>query len=184
MISVPNASSAKLTTNFQEFDRKLRAWAVGRPEREVTKLQRLLVLEALKGVVFMTPVDTGRARGNWQVSIGEPASSIPFNPGRNRKGRFVSSSKLSGEQAASFAIQAGEQVVAQIPPFSLVWISNNVEYILVLEFGLFDPANPGPSEDPRSDREGKVLVSGGFSIQAPHGMVGVTIARLQAEIFG
>lgn len=100
-----------------------------------------------------TPVDTGRARGNWQVTIDMPAR---------------------GEANVGDPVSAGRGVIDKSPAFCTIWITNTVPYITVLEYGLFDPENPGPN------KHGQVLVSGGFSVQAPHGMVGVTLGELRA----
>mgnify|MGYP003651438120 CR=1 FL=1 len=42
---------------------------------EVNKLARATTLNILKGVVLATPRDTGRAKGNWQVSISRPITT-------------------------------------------------------------------------------------------------------------
>src|SRR5690606_23664498 len=110
-----------------------------------------------------TPVDSGRARGNWQVTIGTPASGV-----------VPVSDKQGGQTIAK-----GTETINAIPPFDVVWITNNMPYIEVLEYGLFNPPDPGPSKDPRPDRKGRVLVKDGYSQQAPQGMVGVTLAELR-----
>jgi hypothetical protein len=70
-------------------------------------------------------------------------------------------------------IAAGQGTIKSSPPFCVIWISNNVPYIGVLEYGLFEPPNPGVN------RDGDVKVSGGYSVQAPEGMVMVTLAELR-----
>lgn len=131
------------------------------PAEQVQELQRHMGLAALKGVVFETPVDTGRARGNWQATIGAQATSV-----------------LDVEdKEGSSTISANEGTVLSAKPYTVTWITNNLPYIEVLEFGLFDPPNPGPSKQKR--QEGKTLVKGGFSRKAPGGMVRITLARLE-----
>ena len=67
------------------------------------------------------------------------------------------------------------------PQRQVVYISNNVDHIEVLEDGLYQPPDPGPSKDRRKGRHGEILVRGGFSVQAPQGMVKVTIQEIMAE---
>lgn len=123
--------------------------------------QRKLVMDILAGVVPKTPVDEGKARGGWQVTIATPATE---------------------KKQSSNPISDGERALAGLKPYGLVWITNNEEHIAVLEFGLFTPPDPGPSKDPRPGRRGKILVSGGFSTQAPQGMVRTTLIELLQSI--
>ena len=87
---------------------------------DIAKLQKTVALQILTGVVLRTPVDTGRARGNWQLTLDAPVfdlsnSEIP----RNAEGR----------------ITAGAVVLRDIKPFSVTYIQNNVPYIVALEEG-------------------------------------------------
>lgn len=66
-------------------------------------------------VVLNTRVDTGRMRGNWQVSTGAPAGG--------ETGRLQS-------EANTF-LDAGES--AKIQPFSATYLTNNVPYAIVWE---------------------------------------------------
>lgn len=55
---------------------KFNKTAIVATEREF----RAGAVEILNGVVLDTPVDTGRARGNWQASLNSPISStLPVN---------------------------------------------------------------------------------------------------------
>ena len=64
------------------------------------------------GIRKMTPVDTGRARGNWQCTIGSPFV------GENDNG-------------------SNSQIISTIPEHagSVVYLSNNLPYISALEYG-------------------------------------------------
>jgi len=126
------------------------------------RVQRALTLEGLKRVVLRTPVDTGRARGNWQVTIGKPATNVIDVP-------------LTRQET----IIKGSRVTSTVKPFDVIYISNNLSYIGILEFGGFVPTNPGPSADPRRGRYGRILVAGGYSTQAPHGMLETTFQELK-----
>ncbi len=57
----------------RDFDVNARRLTLG----QVDKLGRMVALELLGRVIQETPVDTGRARGNWNVSVGreDPATN-------------------------------------------------------------------------------------------------------------
>lgn len=159
-----------MSDNLAAFNLELDRIAKTLPEEQVTTVHRALTLDALTRIVQRTPVDLGRARGNWQTTIGAPAENVL---------EIV-------DKEGGATISKGASVASKIPPFSQSFISNNVDYILVLEEGGFIPKDPGPSKDPRGkpgsgkkgDRWGRVLVRGGFSVQSPQGMVAVTFEEL------
>jgi hypothetical protein len=114
---------------------------------------RVYALEAMRRLVLKTPVDTGRARGNWQVGEGAPNATVTdaVDPGGSR---------VAGELATAINALAGQQVV---------YLTNGLPYIPVLEFGGYP------------QREGGTLkvTPQGFSRQAPQGMIGVTVEELR-----
>lgn len=73
-------------------------------------------------VVLGTPVDTGRARSNWQVELDQPAQGTidAYAPGKE------GSTKGPNAQAA---IAQGQQVVAAYKPGQVIHITNNLAYI-------------------------------------------------------
>jgi len=77
---------------------------------------RAIVLELFGSVIKDTPVDTGRARGNWQTSIGSPAGG--------EVGRL-------GEQAALAEVS---QQTAAFGAGKVIYLANNLPYIYRLEF--------------------------------------------------
>jgi hypothetical protein len=93
-------------------------------ERQV----RYIALSILEGVVEMTPVDTGRARSNWHVSLNAPnlATKEPYAPG-------VKGS--TGKQNAGAAVEAGAVTISDAPAYGSIWISNGLPYIGKLESG-------------------------------------------------
>tara|TARA_Y100000310_G_scaffold344961_1_gene460804 strand:+ start:3428 stop:3922 length:495 start_codon:yes stop_codon:yes gene_type:complete len=135
-------------------------------EFSVAELQRTISIMLLEGAVKRTPVDTGRAKGNWQLSIGTPETGEV-------------STKLSA-RATSNPKEAAK--LNGLAPYSVVWLSNNVTYIEVLEFGGFVPKNPTEPSDPRPKRAGQVWVKDGYSVQAPGGMLRLAIADVKQEL--
>jgi Tfp pilus assembly protein FimT len=116
----------KMNRSLQKFQREISEYARKVPDK-ITELQKKLVLEALRRIVLSTPVDTGRARGNWQVTLGTPA-----------EGKLETT-----DQNGSDTIQKGVAVLDGLPPFQCVWISNNLEYIEFLEDGSSQQAPHG-----------------------------------------
>lgn len=87
---------------------------------------RAIVLELFGSVIKDTPVDTGRAKGNWQTTIGAPASGTVDRLGESEAIADVS------QQTASFG--AGK----------VIYLSNNLPYIYRLEYdGWSDQAPAG-----------------------------------------
>lgn len=56
-----------------KFSEQLRQIA-GKNTERLEDLSRLFTLDLFDGVILDTRVDTGRLRGNWQASVGRPAS--------------------------------------------------------------------------------------------------------------
>lgn len=105
--------------NAGGFRRALRDFANRKTPEEVQKFQRIIALDLLRRIVFRTPVDTGRARGNWQTTVGNAGSQA------------VDTVDPSGNAVLS----AGAAAIASARPFSVITIYNNVKYIRKLEDG-------------------------------------------------
>ena len=114
--------------SLDQFSRRIVVTATG-VERNANALARKVALAVDQTVILATPVDTGRARSNWQVGLGGPQRDVldPYSPG----------SKLGlGETAnAQAAIQQGAAAVGNRQPGQDIWISNNVDYIGLLNNG-------------------------------------------------
>lgn len=100
---------------------------------------------------------------------------------------------------AGNTLDAGISALSQLSPFQVVFITNNVGYIIVLDQGMFDPKDPSEDEKSRKRRasrrsdarrkdaksaygnEGSSFVASGYSKQSPVGMVDVTIASLRED---
>ena len=97
---------------------------------------RKATIELFSSVVKMTPVDTGRARGNWIPSVGEPVTTAI------KKKAPVGTTVIS-------------EIVSVVPKGvgHVVWLSNNVPYIRKLEYNR--PGEGGSAQAP----EGMVRIS-------------------------
>lgn len=88
------------------------------------KITRAATLDLFSGVIKDTPVDTGRARGNWQTTVGSPAA---------------------GELERDGAAPALAEVNANTPPGAgqVTLLTNNLPYIGELERGSSKQAPEG-----------------------------------------
>jgi len=153
----------------KQFNKALSDWSLTAIDDHVEQVTQWLAFTALSNIVKRTPADTGRARGGWHVTLGSPSSAAT----------------AAKDPSGGSTITTGHATIQQSKPFQVIWISNNVEYIRILEEGGFVPTDPGPSKTGgsaskagRKARKGKTLVKGGFSVQAPKGMVGITLHEL------
>lgn len=80
-----------------------------------------VALAAHEGVVMMTLYDTGRARANWQLTLGQPAEGATTETDPSGAGTI----------AKGAAALAGSS-----DPYEPVWIHNGLPYIVAMERGL------------------------------------------------
>lgn len=76
-------------------------------------------------VVKKTPVDTGRARGNWIISVGSQVKAKLQRLDKSKYGAEPSSAVRSTEQSKLDTAKEDETI----------YISNNLDYIQSLEYG-------------------------------------------------
>ena len=112
----------------------------------------------LSAMIKQTPVDEGRARNNWFLTVGSPSNS----GGRNND------KSGSGSEAS----------LMSMPKYVLnkkIWFSNNLPYIGVLEYGGY----PNPSKGTKTEN--------GYSKQlrpfkSPKGWVRATLIAMRNKI--
>ena len=90
---------------------------VNRVNNRMDTVIRKSTIELFGRVVKMTPVDTGRAKGNWQCTVGSPAT--------DEIDRLDKSGSTVMAEVKQNVPKAG----------SIVWLANNVPYIRALEYG-------------------------------------------------
>lgn len=90
------------------------------------KIVRAVTLSLFNGIIGDTPVDTGRARGAWETTVGAPATTTPDRIDKGGK-------------------QAMAEVQANTPEGAgqLTYIANNLPYIEDLENGSSTQAPEG-----------------------------------------
>ncbi len=126
--------------SLKDFNKAVSAAVIGFEQKDIVTFQKKISIDVLTGVTLATPVNLGRARGNWILSVGS-FSNTP-----------VDINDVTGKST----ISTGLGNLSKLRPFQVVFITNNVEYILVLE--------------------------GGSSSQAPEGMVSMTLNSIRNVI--
>lgn len=105
--------------------------------KDVDKAARAITIKLFTKVIKRTPVDTGRARGNWQLGYDQmPSGTVSFTGTPDIKSTL------------------GERPVAG----HVVYLVNNLPYIGVLEYGGFP--NPPKSGTKTSSGYSKQAPSG------------------------
>ena len=90
-------------------------------------LVRAVALDVTSATVMRTPVDTGRAMGNWQLTIGAPAAGT------------VTALDPSG----AITVAKARAALAGYRTGSSIFVVNNLPYILPLEYGSSKKAPAG-----------------------------------------
>jgi hypothetical protein len=121
--------------------------------KKIDQVTRMIALEVFRRIILKTPVDTGRARGNWLCTIAAPAAAMAQG-----EGWFQGSADAGGyDKSGRAAIEeAANQVMAWNPKDVAIFLTNNLPYIEALE--------------------------NGHSSQAPAGMVAITIAEFDGIV--
>ena len=109
---------------------------------------RVTAHKTFANIIKRTPVDEGRARGNWFATGQQPSNRV--------------TTKEDDSQDGKDTAKKSEDVVLLLKDWSTFTLTNNLPYINHLEFGLY---NAGP----------KTVM--GFSSQAIGGMVRIPIER-------
>lgn len=124
---------------------------------KIKDVRKSFVFNLYAAIVERTPVDTGRARGNWQVTTGKASDKVTED--KEQKVRSKSDVPNANNDESYF-------------------IANNLPYIETIEYGGY----PNPVKKGSWDKNKKAFVkksANGFSKQAPNGMVGVTVASAE-----
>lgn len=88
-------------------------------EAKIETAIRKIALDVFSEVILMTPVDTGRARGSWQVAIGTiPTGTVELDDP-------AGTATIGKVQAEVLGLKAGQTI----------YLVSNLEYIQALEFG-------------------------------------------------
>ena len=114
--------------NAKDFELRLNT-AVLETQEKIEDAVQVIAMDTLRGVVLKSPVDTGRFRGNWIVSINSP--SMAQTPATDASG--------SGTINKGMAAIEGYDVETT----SRIYIQNNMPYGNRLENGWSKQAPKG-----------------------------------------
>lgn len=92
---------------------------VAKTNAKIELAVRKIALDVFKEVILMSPVDTGRLRGNWQVAIGSVASGTVEIDDK------AGTATISKVQAETMKLQVGQTIT----------LVNNLPYARPLEYG-------------------------------------------------
>jgi hypothetical protein len=177
-----------ITLQGDSFGLQVAEWAK-KAKGSIDTNVRKITFSLFKGIIMSTPVDTGRARGNWQTTVGEPATGTVE--------RLDQSGTATAAEVTANMGGAGK----------VTWLTNNLPYIAVLEYGHYpNPPKRGTlvsrgaavsslglsgfsgniglrqslalRSKTREPAVYEIRSSGGYSRQAPAGMVRTNIARV------
>ena len=108
------------------FEDVINRW-VEETEEDVKSILQTIVFRIGRELVTLSPVDTGRFKGNWQLTIGSPATG----------------SLLRYDQSGGITIGDMQRVVRTLTPGQVAYIQNTVEYGYDLEYGSSKQAPDG-----------------------------------------
>jgi hypothetical protein len=140
------APFAEFSVDVRGFTKELDRFVSHFEEDVWPTFVKKIALELLRAIVMGTPVDSGRARGNWQLTIGSPAAG--------EKDRKIAPGVpvMSGAAAAQSPGVAGDVEVEALTRlraysnFENIYLTNNLPYIVFLEEGHSDQAPLGFAE--------------------------------------
>jgi len=109
-----------MKTNIEAGHAQLKA----RLEQALIDAQKRISQAVLQKVRERTPTRTGRAKAAWNLSVGQPVSIVP------------------PEGQETYETEGVSEVSVE-NPFGTVFVSNNLDYIIDLEFGSSNQAPQG-----------------------------------------
>ncbi len=132
-------------------------------EEQFRVLMFVIAEDGYNRIVKKSPVDTGRFRASWNVNLGSIDESVA-GAGQN------------SYQEKPFNLRIPKN------PYTVIYISNALPYAWKLEEGGY--TNPGqlrPVKGLGSTVLRKKTTPQGYSIQAPQGMVSITLQELESK---
>ena len=138
--------------------------AMGRLKESQNDNIRGVYLAGLKNIVQETPVDKGRARNNWFLSVDSPVQAINIMQSKDGVDSIYEATKMP------------KDVLGKI-----IYFTNNLPYIKTLEYGGY-PKNVKNGTYIKSQKDYQKLSKNGYSLQAPKGWVRSTIKKMRRKI--
>lgn len=123
-------------------------------EKRTEDVVKIVCYEVSNQIISRTPVDTGRARGNWKPSLNREI--LKQFSGKDKTGKK--------------GLERVVKTTARIKIGDVFYLTNNLPYIRRLEYGLYN----------KRSRTGKTVA--GFSKQAPMGMLRISIRNYRRAL--
>jgi hypothetical protein len=142
------------------FSNDIKKWAE-KTNQDIHDVRRAAFFEMSSAIIKRTPVDTGRMKGNWQATLNAEATgslNIPF--GGSVKG-------VSDDSAGRYVLNGVTRAANNAKGDESMYLTNNLSYAVPLEYGHY---GSGPN------------TTGGYSNQAPTGMVRITVREYQMHV--
>lgn len=138
--------------DMANFTDTINQW-IEQTESKLDDVLQTIVIKVGESVVRLSPVDTGRFRGNWQLTIDATSDA----------------SLVRYDQSGQATINEIASVANRFTAGQVAYIQNHVLYGNDLEYGLYN----GPTQK---------VTDEGFSRQAPAGMVRITAMQFQSIV--
>lgn len=125
---------------------------VEKTKRNNETVMRSVAFKLFSAIIKASPVDTGRFRMNWQAAGATPRGGL-----------------VAGEdKTGAVAIASAETYITNTQAWEEFTLANNLPYANVIEFGGYPGSGPN--------------TVGGYSKQAPQGVVRINVVRFQQLI--
>lgn len=111
---------------MSDFATQIRNFA-NRTVEKNDQVVRKVALDLFSRIVLRSPVDTGRFRGNWQITLGAPAEGV-----------LAQEDKSGGTVLGRVRAALGSPVGATV-----IYLTNNLPYARRLEYGWSQQAPNG-----------------------------------------
>jgi len=117
--------------SVKRFNKEIKRELKERLIQNAARFQKTIAMRVLRGVIKLTPVDTGRARANWQVGVDKrPVSIVP--PPID----IADDANINEKTLAEDTFKKGSNELEVLTVLrQVVWIVNNVPYASELEHG-------------------------------------------------
>ncbi len=138
--------SGEVNTSLMSFSRSIEAFVQKTGVKADLVVQKV-ALDCFAGVIIRSPVDTGRFRASWRISVNQIDLSFE-EEGQVESGALetkgqVQSARRTIKLARRLQTEVGTEIAGTIHFGDIVYISNNLPYAEPLENGWSDQAPQG-----------------------------------------
>lgn len=120
-----------------------------------SQIARKVGFELQSRVINKSPVDTGRLRGNWNVSMNS-----------------IDVTEYAPDKVGGAVMARANSELSTYKIGDMIYITNSLPYVSTLEFGLY---GTGKGATVKTTRDG-------YSVQAPYGFVRITYQEVSSGL--